>query len=78
MQYLLLTRCVVRTEERAAVYFVKLKLNREKQTLNPKMKAKDSEGMKEKMSGIFFSLLNLIFWKVVRSVVPNEHLRGRK
>lgn len=54
MQYLLFTRCVVRTEERAAVYFVKLKLNREKQTLNPKMRAKDNEEMKETMSGIFF------------------------
>ena len=51
---LLFTRFVVRTEERAAVYFVKLKVNREKQTLNPKVKAKDNEGMKEKMSGIFF------------------------
>lgn len=51
---LLFTRCVVRTEERAAVYFVKLKLNREKQTLNPKTKAKHNEEMKEKMSGIFF------------------------
>jgi len=50
----LFTCCVVRTEERAAVLFVKLKVNRAKQTLNPKKKAKDKEGMKEKMSGIFF------------------------
>ena len=42
------------------------------------MRAKDNEEMKEKMSGIFFSLLNLIFWKVVRSVVPNEHLPWEK
>ena len=34
--------------------FVKLKVNRAKQTLNPKTKAKDNEGMKEKVSGIFF------------------------
>ena len=54
LQDLLFTRCVVRIEERAAVYFVKLKLNREKQTQNPKTKAKDNEGMKEKMSEIFF------------------------
>ena len=54
LQYLLFIRCVVRTEERAAVYFVNLKLNREKQTLNPITKAKDIKEMKEKMSGIFF------------------------
>ena len=49
---LLFTRFVVRTEERAAVYFVKL--NRAKQTLNLKVKAKDNEGLKEKISGTFF------------------------
>ena len=49
---LLFTRFVVRTEERAAVYF--LKLNRAKQTLNLKVKAKDNEGLKEKISGTFF------------------------
>ena len=42
------------------------------------MRAKDNEEMKETMSGIFFSFLNVIFWKVVHSIVPNEHLRGRK
>ena len=52
LQYLLFSRCVVRTEERAAVYFVKL--NRAKQTLNLKVKAKDNEGLKEKISGTFF------------------------